>query len=383
LVDQCLRRAHNAIDKVPTQILRARMRARSGDNAQSLRILTSCLSELGIDIGLGTKEDCDQRFNELLPRLEDGSALKILSGPLNDDVQANACAAIICEAMAGAFWSDPDLYYRLALIEVELHLRTGNTSYSGLAYVHIAAVAISRFDKVILAQELGAAGKGFFDTHPGNTFAAGRAQVLYAMLIGHFRQHIDTFLPMLEGAVEKSLSTGDRFSSLITIAYTVSTKIWISHDMAEIENYCGYGAEEISQWQEDVRGSVVIIAGRQFARAMQGKTGINLAEKIMSDAHHDTEMYLRSMSERSSNPDRSRSFYHSFTLMALFTYGYMKEAVELGDDILSNHSLYWSSRIVITNAYIHSVSSNTSKACFWLMNIACHNGTPTAGASSS
>jgi hypothetical protein len=357
LLDQCLAKARSVVDKVPAYILKARMHGRTGDNRTSSQILVASLLELGVDIGEGTKEDHDERFNELLPSLEDGTAMKVLKGPMSNDVLANACGSIMCEAMVGAFWSDPDLYYRLALAEVELHLRAGNTSFSGLAYIHIAAVAISRFDKVLLAQKVGAAGREFYETFQTNNYAAGRAQVLYAMLVGHFQQHLGSFLPLLEDAVEKSLSTGDRFNTLLTLAYTVSTKIWMSHDMAEVESYCGYGAEEISQWQDDVRGSVVIIAGRQFARAMQGKTRLQSASTLMSDSYHDTQAYLRSIAKVSSHPERSYAFYHSFTLTALFTYGYMREAVELGDAILEDHQLFWSSRIIIAMALYHSLAS--------------------------
>jgi len=357
LINTSLKKARDAVDRVPAHILHARILARRGDMAGSLRILKACLGELGLDVTQGTFADCDRRFQELKPVLEDGRALKRLAGPMIGNAGMSARGAVLCEAMAGAFWSDPLLYYHLALAEVEIHIAGGNTTWSGLAYIHIGAVAITRFGLIRLGYSLGVAGKQFFEATQHNTFAAGRAGVLYSMLIGHFGSPLSNSVPLLEGAIEKTLLTGDRFFALITLGYTVVLKIWLSQDMQEIEHYCEWGADEIEKWQDDVRGAVLIIAARQYARALQGKTRSEVANTVMDDNHHDSVAYLQYIHDKSSNPERSRSFYLTFELPILFIYGHIKEAVEVGDDILKDMELYWCTRFVVSSAYYQTLAT--------------------------
>jgi len=357
LIDTSLKKARDVIDRVPAQILHARILARRGDMTSSLRILKACLADLGLDVTQGTFKDCDRRFQELRPILEDGSALRRLAGPMGGNAGMSARGAVLCEAMAGAFWSDPLLYYHLALAEVELHIAGGNTSYSGLAYIHIGAVAITRFGLVRLGYSLGAAGKQFFETTHHNAFAAGRAGVLYSMLLGHFGKHMAHCVPLLETAIEKTLSTGDRFFALVTLGYTVVLKIWLSQDMQETEHYCEWGAEEIEKWQDDVRGAVLIVAARQYARALQGKTRSEVASTVLDDNHHQSVVYLQYIHDKSSNPERSRSFYLTFELPILYLYGHLKEAVEIGEDVLKDMELYWCTRFVVYSAYYQTLAT--------------------------
>ena len=60
---------------------------------------------------------------------------------------------VLCDAIAAAFWSDPLLFYQLTLLEVELDIFQEPVSQAGLAYVHLAAVAVGRFDMIEFSVE--------------------------------------------------------------------------------------------------------------------------------------------------------------------------------------------------------------------------------------
>ena len=84
---------------------------------------------------------------------------------------------------------------------------------------------------------------------------------LHAILVGHLVQPIDALQYQLNQGLEYSLSAGDTTMALINIGFNASVQIWSSADLADVENFCNYGAEEIKRWQEDSRGGMFITAG--------------------------------------------------------------------------------------------------------------------------
>jgi len=259
--------------------------------------------------------------------------------------------------MSGAFWANPKLYYQVALVELDLHLKNGNTAYSGLAYIHIATIIITRFDDIRLGQQLGNAGQMFFAKPPLNPWVYGRVHLLYSLFVGHLERHVVHDVAALDNAVEKSLASGDRFFALVNIGYSVAINISTSQDFAELEHYCNWGAEEIKEWQDDVRGSVLVIGARQWLRSVCGKTHVESAETVMSDAEHESGAYLDHITTKSSNPTRSASIYKGYLLSSLFLFGHVKESVEIGEEVVGTFQLYWSSRFIVWVAFYYTLAT--------------------------
>lgn len=101
------RKARSPVDRTPSCLLHSRILARRGDSAGALATLTKGLLDLGVEIPQLTMQECDARFLQLKPILEDGSAIGSLTKPLSTDAALNACGALLSEAMAGVFWSNP------------------------------------------------------------------------------------------------------------------------------------------------------------------------------------------------------------------------------------------------------------------------------------
>lgn len=358
LLSTSSKQAKTASDRVSSQILHSRIMARRGDSNTSLRILLQSLSELGMTISEITFEECDRRLEALMPVLRDGSAIQKLLDPSSPARETKDDKfRILGEAMANTFWTDSKLYYQLALVELELHLQHGNTAYSGLAYIHIAAIVVTRFDDVKLALQLGNAGQVFFDKASINPWVYGRVHLLYSLFLGHLERHVVHDVEALDIAVEKSLASGDRFFALVNIGYGVAIKISTSQDFAELEHYCNWGAEEIKEWQDDVRGSVLVIGARQWLRSVCGKTRVESAEIVMTDAGHESGAYLEHITRKSSDPTRSASIYNGYMMSSLFLFGHVKEAIDLGDEVIGTFQLYWSSRFVVWMAFYYTLAT--------------------------
>ena len=151
-------------------------------------------------------------------------------------------------------------------------------------------------------------------------------------------------LAIFEEAIDHTVTVGDKSMFLIAIGGLAITKLYLGHDMVELESFCTYAPEEHESWMSDVRGGLIIIAVRQVARALQGKTTHTVARAVMSDNEHDSERYLQSIRVGGSTGQRPRDIYNSMKMIPLYLYGHHDEAIELGNSLLRTLDDLWSIR---------------------------------------
>lgn len=86
--------------------------------------------------------------------------------------------------------------------------------------------------------------------------------------------------------------------------------MWVLENMPKhnikltTETQCSIAPEDFGDWEKDIRGGVLIMASRQVARALQGKTWTSSADTVMSDDDHDAHVYLDFLRSSSNNPSR-------------------------------------------------------------------------------
>jgi signal transduction histidine kinase/CheY-like chemotaxis protein len=123
------------------------------------------------------------------------------------------------------------------------------------------------------------------------------------------------------------------------------TRFWAGQDVAEIEAFCVYGPEELDDWQVDTRGGTLILATRQTARALQGKTGINNVETMLDDHQFQKAEWFRHVEQRAANPNRPTDIFEAITLSVYFLYGHIDYVIETGRRLLSTTlDELWSNR---------------------------------------
>jgi hypothetical protein len=142
-------------------------------------------------------------------------------------------------------------------------------------------------------------------------------------------------LPVLHQAWEASLLAGDKILSLMNLGVSAAFRLWSAFDLAEVETFTYEAPMEFSNWQENLRGGVFLVAVRQYVRALQGKTEYCSSTSLFDDEDHKQSVYLDFIDRTASNPDRPTTLYMSYYFIALFRFGYINDAVPIGERLVA------------------------------------------------
>lgn len=157
-------------------------------------------------------------------------------------------------------------------------------------------------------------------------------------------------------ALQSTLTAGDRLLTLLNLGTQAHFRVIASYDCNEIETYVDELPLDLKNWQEDLRGGVLLMAARQYARALQGKTRIDDASTIFTDDEHDSVSYIRWIEETASNPKRPKTYYLASKLPILVLYGYNEEACSLGELLLPMLGSLWCQRTTYSVMYYLSLA---------------------------
>jgi len=160
----------------------------------------------------------------------------------------------------------------------------------------------------------------------------------------------------LNRGLEASNAGGDRILHLLNLGIGAAFRIWASEDLQEIESFVASVSDEAPDWQDSIRGGGFLMAARQYARALQGKTSSKVPSMIMSDEEHSSEAYCKWVTTRASNPIITLTVYKSYKLDCLYRFGHFREALALGEEIVENGDHMWSVRFNFTNMFFLSLS---------------------------
>lgn len=339
--------ARNAFDKAPACVLQSRIYGQSGDAEEALLCLTKCLKDMNVDYDeQPSYEKCDAEFAKLTIRVQTMDRNEIINPPPSDDVNLATIGAVLADAISSAWWSDCLNFYHLSLLMVDIHLTRGAFPSSGMAFLHLAMVALSRFSMTELAVELSSICLDLLDKYR-DSFSMARGYMLYASFIGHIQYPLSVAVNQLESAVEYATLAGDRTSTILSFGLLAQLKYFASDNCADLEAFCQYGCEEIASWHTDTRGGTLLIAVRQVCRALQGKTRTAVADEVMTDdqsAGHNATAYKAWLKFNAKNGGRSVLWYETMELVPLFLYGHYERAAEVGRHCLDRKSIIWSSR---------------------------------------
>ncbi|KAJ4303573.1 Chk1 protein kinase [Kalmusia sp. IMI 367209] len=352
LIKKTFTHARDPCDMASSFILQSRVHAIRGDSFGAFQALKDCLSLLGSPIPPTTWEECDAEFQEVCALLQSVDKEQLLSRPsATDDRQLMTMGPVIVELLSAAFWSNSLLFYQSALKLVDLHLRRGTVSQVAMGYVHLGSIAGGRFNMIEFSVECGTIAKRLFDLYSEDHYTLGRGQTLRTLFLGHLEAPISDLIPDLRSAMDASVLSGDRILSLLNLGVVAHFRFMASHDAAEVEAWIEEAPLEFKNWHQDLRGGVFLVAFRQSARALQGKTGVHDASLIFSDPEHDTTTYIDHLEKRASNPKRPKTIYFSAELPILVLYGFYREAIALGEYLLPMVDSLWCQRLSFAVMY--------------------------------
>jgi tetratricopeptide (TPR) repeat protein len=356
LIRTTFRNARDPCDMASSFILQSRVFAVRGDSYGAFQALKDCLSLLGVSIPPTSWETCDKDFQKIYATLQSINKEELLARrAATEDRVLMTIGPLFIELLSAAFWSNSLLFYQVALRLVSIHLERGTMPQVALAYVHLGSIAGGRFQMMQFAADMGALAKRLLQLFPEDTYTIGRTQSLHPLFLGHLETPIRDLIPDLEGALEATLSAGDRVLTLLNLGIQAHFRIQASFDLAELEVWIEETPLDMRSWHQDLRGGVFLMAARQYSRALQGKTHVQDASLIFTDGEHDTIAYIDYLEKTASNPKRPKSIYLAMKMPVLALYGYTAEAVALGESLLPMLSSLWCERLNYSVRYYLSL----------------------------
>lgn len=338
--------AKTAFDKAPASVLQSRIFAQAGDAEEALACLIQCLRDLDVNFDEDpTWEKCDADFEKLSVRIQSMERNEIINPPHVGDPKLASIGAVLADAVSSAWWSDCVRFYHLSIVMVDVHLSRGAFPSSGMAFLHLAMIALSRFSMAELSIELGSICLDLLDKYR-DAFSMARGYMLYASFVGHIHYPLSVAVGQVEGATEYATIAGDRTSTIQSFGFLAQLKFFASENMVDLEAFCQYGCEDIPNWHQDTRGGTYLIAVRQVCRALQGKTRVSSSETVMDDTqnYHNSAAYKAWLEANAKNGQRSITWYESMEIVPLYLFGHYDRAVQVGKRCVANEQLLWSAR---------------------------------------
>ncbi|KAF2123396.1 two-component sensor protein histidine protein kinase-like protein [Dothidotthia symphoricarpi CBS 119687] len=352
LIQTTFKHARDPCDMASSFVLQSRVLTVRGDSFGAFQALRDCLSLLGCTILPTTWDECDADYQKICVVLQSTDKDALLTRrPSVDDRIYFAMGPIFIELLSAAFWSDSLLFYQATLKLINLHLERGSIPQVALAYVHLGTIATGRFNMIGFAVDMGALANRLFDMYPDDNYMLGRGRTLHALFLGPLGLPISDLMPDLHGALQSTVTAGDRVLTLINLGVQALFRIMASYDVAGLESWIEETPLDTKNWRQDLRGGVFLTACLQYTKALQGKTGVHDASLVFDDKHHTSSLYVEFLETSASNPKRPKTVYLAIKLPALVLYEHYEEAIALGELLLPMLSSIWGQRLVQSVMY--------------------------------
>ncbi|KAI8955898.1 putative histidine kinase HHK1p [Xylaria longipes] len=344
LTNTVVKNATTADDKGAAALLHSRIQFQGGDAVSALVTLKLNLQQLDVHFDPNpTYEKCDATFLELSQRLTAMGRTEASNPSNGDRPQQMTTGVLLGDAVQAAWWSDALEFYNLALVLMDMHLRDGLIPQSSMAFLYLAMIAVSRFNMLDLASELGSQCSELLDTYRDPSSVA-RGHMAYLTFISHINTPLCVSVTFCDQSVDYAASAGDRASIILSFGLSVQMKFFASDNVVDLESVCQYCCEEVPGWHQDTRGGTLLISVRQICRSLQGKTNTVDPKGVMSDDQHNSEAYKAWLDGCTKNGGRSLLFYETIEIIPLYLYGHYEEACEVGRRCLDKLDLIWSAR---------------------------------------
>ncbi|TVY20539.1 Two-component system protein A [Lachnellula arida] len=351
--------ARTAVDKAPSWILQSRAFAQEGDSTSAFEALRKCLLALEIEVDDDpTFSKCDIEFKRLSQEIQSLDTVALLNQPtFEDNLNLTSIGAVLAEATSAAFWSDTLTFYQMTLIMINTYLVLGNFPQSGMAFLQLAIIAITRHNSITFADDCGKFALALVE-NSRDPYTLGRAGTLYPTFLGHIQQPLRSVsVGQLEQALESAIQAGDRISTILNFGLAANFQFFASENLAELESYCTHACEGIPDWQSDTPGGTIILTIRQVCRSLQGKTNtMDPSLGVMSDNEHSSLKYKSWLTATVKNNDRPLMLYESIEIAPLFLYGHYDSAIVLGNACLKRVTAIWSARNTRFLMFFHALS---------------------------
>lgn len=334
LLDETFTNARCNADKTRSYILQGQIHARRAQFDLAFKVLRECLTGLGIVLPSMTDTELDIEFKKLEYKFRNLDYTELVRRPLSEVRSDVAVGTVMSEVLAAAYWYDATLWYQLVLCFANFIIDHGNVVQAGIAFTMLASITIGKFKDFDLGMMYADTAQEYLTIHE-DSYTRGRGWTLYSFFLGHFRTPIRNLLPILENALEYSMASDDQAIMILNLGAMALMRLYAGQDIAEVEAFCNYGPEDLPGWEQDVRGGTILIATRQTARALQGKTGVSSIETILDDEQFKKSDWVAAVANSASNPTRSYDLFDAITLPVYALYEHTEYVIETGRRLVS------------------------------------------------
>ncbi|GAM42360.1 hypothetical protein TCE0_044r16260 [Talaromyces pinophilus] len=341
LLNQVFLHSTSPVHRSRAWVVKAKIHSQNGNHRQALESLLTCLDDLGVHLREPTTfEQCDVEYGKLKACID----VHFYPTVVQEDINLSTIGTVMADAMVVTYWDDALAFYRMAIEMVKLHIDRGGFNHVIIGFAHLAMVAFSRFRDFDTAVRLSDLAQSLADSCT-DTWLKHRAAMIHNLFVSHLRVWMESSLPVLETLIESSLLSGDPYVILMSLSSMAMTRLYLGHDMAQLEMFCDESPIDIPEWPSDTQAGATIIGVRQVTRSLQGKTAWQSAEDVMSDDNHESYEFIAFLESHASNPERPRNIYHGLSMIPLYVFGHYLKAIEVGKSLLETVPSLWSIRV--------------------------------------
>ncbi|MBD2344782.1 trifunctional serine/threonine-protein kinase/ATP-binding protein/sensor histidine kinase [Anabaena subtropica] len=224
LIQVVLVQAKTSLEQVKIYEVKIQAYGAQNQAIEAINTALAFLKLLGVEFPENTTQsDIQQEMQIINAKLADHSVEKLIELPEMTEAQPLAVMRILSSAIVFAYQSEPNVFTLIALKQISLSLKYGNTSLSAFAYVVYGLILCGVKGEIEYGYEFGKLASGLLIKFKTQEVTAKVIHSFNAH-IKHWKEHIKETLTSFLNAYLSGIETGDlEFASYSINAYCYSS----------------------------------------------------------------------------------------------------------------------------------------------------------------
>ena len=301
---------------------------------KGLELLGVSFPESDEDIRLAT--DAEKR--QIQVNLHGRRIADLADVPFTDDAEVRALIGLLAESITQFFITRPVLWHLVVLKCVNLCLERGHVAESPYIFGSYCKMLVALYDDIPSAFEFSQMSLKLNERLPKGSSMKGLPPFYHASVIGIWRQHFETNLPLLDQAFQAFLDSGD----INWAGYLTYNAVWLHLENGEPLEQVIELARRYAAFNQRSHNDILCNVDRfeeQFALSLQGKTQ-SLTD--FNDASFDEAACIAAIEQASFGI--GIGYYRIMKQIAAYVAGQFDEALK------------WAERVVPVLASVSSMA---------------------------
>ena len=316
-----------------------------GAALKGLKLLGVSFPESDEEIRLATKAE----KNQIEVNLHGRRIADLADVPFTDDTEAQVLIGLLAESITQFFITRPVLWHLIVLKCVNLCLEKGHVEESSYIYSSYCKMLVALYNDIPSAFEFSLMSLKLNERSKGS-FMKGLPPFFHASVVGNWRQHFETILPLFDKAFQAFLDSGD----IIWASYLTYNEVWLHVENGDQLGQIIERARRHAAFNLQSHNNIVYLVVRieeQFALSLQGKTR---SPTDFNDSFFDEAASVAAIEQ--ANFRIGMGYYRIIKQIAAFTAGQFDEALEWADRVVPVLDSVSSMAIWGTHYFYHALT---------------------------